>query len=66
MKTAKDSIKKPGFLSPVKYIKGLGLTFPSKKEVVQNTLATVAVMLAGGAFLFIIDTATMYLFAVSG
>lgn len=66
MKTAKDSIKKLGFVFPVKYIKGLGIMFPSKKEVVQNTLATVAVMLAGGAFLFIIDTAAMYLFAVSG
>lgn len=66
MKTAKDNIKKLGFVYPRKYIKGLGLTFPSKKEVLQNTLVTVAVMLAGGAILFIIDTATMYLFAVSG
>ena len=54
------------FRSLVKYVKGLGLTFPAKKEVVKNTMITAAVMLAGGTFLFIIDTASMYLFAISG
>ncbi len=49
-----------------KWINGLRLTFPAKKEVAVNTAITVAVMLAGGAFLFIIDTASMYLFAISG
>lgn len=49
-----------------KWIRGLGLTFPSRKEIVVNTAITAAVMLAGGAFLFIIDTASMYLFAISG
>lgn len=59
-------IKKPELVSPAKYIKGLGLTFPSRKEAVKNTMITAAVMLAGGTFLFIIDTASMYLFAISG
>lgn len=65
--TEKDKAKKrPGLMSPARYIKGLGLTLPSKKEVARDTLATMAVMLAGGAFLFVIDTATMCLFAISG
>lgn len=62
----RERIRKLGDMSPAKCIKGLGLTFPAKKEVVENTIATAAVMLAGGAFLFLIDTASMYLFAVSG
>ncbi len=49
-----------------KWINGLGLTFPAKKEVAVSTAITAAVMLAGGTFLFIIDTASMYLFAISG
>lgn len=61
-----ERVKKLGHTSPGKYIKGLGLTFPSRKETVRNTMITVAVMLAGGTFLFIIDTASMYLFAISG
>ncbi len=47
-------------------IRGLGLTLPSRKEVATGAAVTAAVMLAGGAFLFIIDTAGMYLFAVGG
>ena len=49
-----------------KWIRGLGLTFPSLREIAMNTAITVAVMLAGGAFLFMIDTASVYLFAVNG
>ena len=62
----RERVKEPGPVSLVKYVKGLGLTFPAKKEVVKNTMITAAVMLAGGKFLFIIDTASMYLFAISG
>lgn len=66
-RTEKDKARKrPRLMSPAKYIKGLGLTLPTKKEVARDTLATMVVMLAGGAFLFVIDTATMYLFAISG
>lgn len=61
-----ERTKKPGPVSPGKYIKSLRLTFPSRKETVKNTMITAAVMLAGGTFLFIIDTASMYLFAISG
>ncbi len=49
-----------------KWISGLGLTFPSRKEVAKGTAITAAVMLAGGTFLFVVDTASVYLFAVSG
>lgn len=62
----RERIRKLGLVSPVKYVKGLGLTFPAKKEVVKNTMITAAVMLAGGTFLFITDTASMYLFTISG
>lgn len=61
-----ERVKKPGVVSPVRYVRELGLTFPAKKEVVKNTMITATVMLAGGTFLFIIDTASMYLFAISG
>lgn len=50
----------------LKQVKRLGLTFPARKEVAKNTAVTAAVMLAGGAFLFVVDTASMYLFAISG
>lgn len=62
----RERIRKLGLVSPVKYVKGLGLTFPAKKEVVKNTMITAAVMLAGGTFLFITDTVSMYLFTISG
>lgn len=62
----REHIRKSGLVSPVKYVKGLGLTFLAKKEVVKNTMITATVMLAGGTFLFIIDTASMYLFAIGG
>lgn len=44
----------------------LGLTYPDKKEVVKTTVLTAGIMLFGGAFIFVIDTATMYLFAIMG
>lgn len=47
-------------------IKELGLTYPDKKEVAKTTALTAGIMLFGGAFIFVIDTATMYLFAVMG
>lgn len=50
----------------MKNIKKLGLTFPAKKEIVKNTLLAAFVMCAGGAFLFFVDTLTMFLFAVNG
>lgn len=50
----------------LKQVKRLGLTFPAKREVVRNTAVTAAVMLAGGTFLFVVDTASMYFFAISG
>lgn len=50
----------------MKNVKKLGLTFPTKREVIKNTLLTAFVMCAGGTFLFFVDTLTMFLFAVNG
>lgn len=47
-------------------IKELGLTYPDRKEVAKTTMLTAGIMLLGGAFIFVIDTATMYLFAIMG
>lgn len=44
----------------------LGLTYPNRTDVIKTTALTAGIMLFGGAFIFIIDTATMYLFAVTG
>ena len=44
----------------------LRLTYPKKTDVIKTTALTAGIMLLGGAFIFIIDTATMYLFAVMG
>ena len=47
-------------------IRELGLTYPKRTDVAETTALTAGIMLFGGAFIFIIDTATMYLFAVMG
>lgn len=47
-------------------IRELGLTYPKRMDVIKTTTLTAGIMLFGGAFIFIIDTATMYLFAVMG
>lgn len=47
-------------------IRELRLTYPKKTDVIKTTALTAGIMLLGGAFIFIIDTATMYLFAVMG
>lgn len=47
-------------------IEELGLTYPKRTDVIKTTALTAGIMLLGGAFIFIIDTATMYLFAVTG
>ena len=47
-------------------IRELGLTYPNRTDVIKTTALTAGIMLFGGAFIFIIDTATMYLFAVMG
>lgn len=47
-------------------IRELGLTYPKRTDVVKTTALTAGIMLFGGAFIFIIDTVTMYLFAVMG
>lgn len=47
-------------------IRELGLTYPNGTDVIKTTVLTAGIMLFGGAFIFIIDTATMYLFAVTG
>lgn len=47
-------------------IRELGLTYPNRTDVIKTTALTAGIMLFGGAFSFIIDTATMYLFAVTG
>lgn len=46
-------------------LKSLRLTYPRKAEVAKTTAITVGVMFLGGGFIFLIDTATMYLFAIA-
>ena len=50
----------------IRKIEELGLTYPKRTDVLKTTVLTAGIMLFGGAFIFIIDTATMYLFAVMG
>lgn len=47
-------------------IRELGLTYPKRTDAIKTTALTAGIMLFGGTFIFIIDTATMYLFAVMG
>ena len=50
----------------IRKIEELGLTYPKRTDVLKTTVLTAGIMLFGGAFIFIIDTATMYFFAVMG
>lgn len=50
----------------LKWVKNLGITFPTQKEAAALTVATAALMLAGGMALFLIDSACLYLYALIG
>ena len=43
----------------IRKIEELGLTYPKRTDVHKTTVLTAGIMLFGGAFIFIIDTATM-------
>ena len=43
----------------IRKIEELGLTYPKRTDVLKTTVLTAGIMLFGGAFIFIIDTATM-------
>ena len=47
-------------------IRELGLKYPYRTFLIKNSSLTSGIMLFCGEFIFIIDTATMYLFAVTG
>ena len=48
----------------VKKVKNLGLTYPSRKYVLKNTMTAAAVMVIISSFIFVIDTVSMYLFLI--
>lgn len=49
----------------VKKIKSLGLTYPSTKYVIRNTMTAAIAIVIVSSFIFVIDTVSMYLFAIS-